>query len=78
MALKARTGVAIRHIPAVAIPARDRPTVAAMQTGKRVTNFQFDQLRTDVQSYIRSRQRQILRRRMEDVAHAARRGVHAH
>jgi hypothetical protein len=69
-----RLAVAIRHMPTTAIPARDRPTIAAMRAGKRLTNFQFDRLRTDVRPYLQARQRRLLQQRMKSVA---RRGAHA-
>ena len=47
----------VAQMPATAIPARDRPIIAMMRTGKRVTNDQIYSLGSGIYPYFRARRK---------------------
>lgn len=50
----------VTQIPATAIPLRDRPIIALMRAGKRVTNAQISRLMKDLYPYIYVRRKAML------------------
>lgn len=73
-----RLAVALKHIPATMIPPRDRPTIAAMRAGKRVSLLHFDNLRESVRPYLQARRRLLLQQQMNGAGRRPRSvGTHA-
>jgi hypothetical protein len=50
----------VAQTPAAAIPARDRPIIALMRQGKRVTNAQVSRLWSDIYPHSRARRKAML------------------